>query len=231
MTEQSRPAFALGDPQHYTQTEGAMTSAERPHDPPKEHYLDGRFMRSERTRRLMIKAYLQLVREHDRMPTAKEIARQSGYALRSIFERFSNLDGLLLAAVDYAIASSREDMSAFDGSADRSRRIAGYIRARAKICEDWLFLSRTLNAFVLQSHNVELAARLASMREDNVGWLERACQSELDGQPAERRRALLATLSALTGFESWHQMRHSFGFSFQEAEETWGLAINRLLRG
>ena len=54
---------------------------------------DGRQMRSERTRQALIKAYLDLLSEMQRPPTAPEIAKRAGCSLRSVFERFSEIGG------------------------------------------------------------------------------------------------------------------------------------------
>src|SRR5262245_22116828 len=64
--------------------------------------VDGRRLRSERTRRLIVEAYMALVRETRQVPTAAQIAERAGYSVRSIFERFPDLQALRLAATDYA---------------------------------------------------------------------------------------------------------------------------------
>lgn len=43
------------------------------------------------------------------MPTASQIARQAGFSVRSIFERFSVLRALILATADYAIAQGQSE--------------------------------------------------------------------------------------------------------------------------
>jgi len=69
--------------------------------------VDGRRLRSERTRRLIVEAYMALVRENRQVPTAVQIAERAGYSVRSIFERFPDLHALRLAATDHAIAEGR----------------------------------------------------------------------------------------------------------------------------
>ena len=77
--------------------------------------FDGRGLRSERTRHLIIEAYLLLLQEHRRMPTAAEIAARAGYSVRSIFERFTDLEALSLATADYAIAVGQAEAEPFGG--------------------------------------------------------------------------------------------------------------------
>ena len=67
---------------------------------------DGRLRRSERTRHALIKAYLDLLREKQQPPTAPEIARRAGCSIRSVFQHFSSLLTLSLAAADHAFAQA-----------------------------------------------------------------------------------------------------------------------------
>ena len=59
--------------------------------------IDGRRLRSERTKQLIIEAYMALVRENAQVPTAQQIAERAGYSVRSIFERFPDLEALRIA--------------------------------------------------------------------------------------------------------------------------------------
>jgi AcrR family transcriptional regulator len=69
--------------------------------------IDGRRLRSERTRLAIIEAYLELLRQYSVMPTAAQLADEAGCSVRSIFERFSDLDALKLAVADYAIVQGQ----------------------------------------------------------------------------------------------------------------------------
>ena len=54
--------------------------------------VDGRRLRSERTKQLIIEAYLALLREGSpSIPTATQIADRAGYSVRSVFEKFPDL--------------------------------------------------------------------------------------------------------------------------------------------
>src|SRR5882672_2381153 len=64
--------------------------------------IDGRRLRSARTKQLIIEAYLTLLRESPQIPTAATIAERAGYSVRSVFERFPDLHALRVAATDYA---------------------------------------------------------------------------------------------------------------------------------
>ena len=79
--------------------------------------IDGRRLRSVRTKQLIIEAYLALLRENPQVPTAAQIAERAGYSVRSVFERFPDLHALRVAATDYAFTAGQ-----CPGGAARSRR-------------------------------------------------------------------------------------------------------------
>ena len=191
--------------------------------------FDGRHLRSERTRQLMIEAYLQLVGERGCLPTANEIAHAAGYSVRSIFERFPDLDALSLATADFAIAAGQAQAPAQNVDGDRPTRIASHVRIRAQACEKWLPLWRILTSPTAQGQLAALAMRAKAVRCANVERLELMYRPELATLGALQREQLLVTLATLTSFESWDQMRSSFGLSLEAAENVWRSAIDRLL--
>jgi len=190
---------------------------------------DGRRLRSERTRRLIIEAYLALLQEHRRMPTAAEIAARAGYSVRSIFERFSDLDTLSLATADYAIALGQAEADARDTEGDRATRIRSHVRTRAEACEKWLPLWRILTAKPVQEQLADLRARVLAVRRANVERLELMYRPELATLDPPAREALVLALATLTSFESWEALRDDFAVAWDAALDVWASAIDRIL--
>jgi AcrR family transcriptional regulator len=189
--------------------------------------IDGRHLRSERTKRLIVEAYMTLVRETTQMPTAVQIADRAGYSVRSIFERFPDLQALRLAATDYAIAEAKALGTPRDIDADRPTRITSQVEARARSCERWLPLWRVLTTS--RSETPELQQRIKMIRQLVVLRLETMFRPELSSlSDVDRKRTLLA-LEAVTDFESWARMIDMFGLSREEACTAWSNAIDRLL--
>ena len=193
--------------------------------------LDGRRLRSERTRQLIVEAYLALLLEQRRMPTAAEIAVRAGYSVRSIFERFSDLDALSLTAADYAIALGQADAVARDTEGDRAARIRSHVRTRAQACEKWLPLWRMLTAKPVQEQVTDLRLRVLAVRRGNVERVELMYQPELATLDPPAREALVMALVTLTSFESWGALREDFGVSWDSALDVWVSAIDRMLPG
>jgi AcrR family transcriptional regulator len=189
--------------------------------------VDGRRLRSERTKQYIIEAYLTLLRQNPRPPTASQIAERAGYSVRSLFERFPDLLSLSLAAADFAFAQANTQAAVRNANGDRAMRIRTQVETRAQTCEDWLPLWRAL--VLNQQVSEELRARIRRVREAIMARILLMYRPELDiVSHIERRRTLIA-IEALTDFESWARMREAAGLSVDEACTVWIRAIDRLL--
>jgi AcrR family transcriptional regulator len=188
--------------------------------------IDGRRLRSERTRLTIIGAYLELLRRNAVMPTAAQIAAQAGCSTRSIFERFSDLDALSLATADYAIAQGQAEAVARHVDGDRPTRIQSHVETRAHACEKWLPLWRIITN---QDQIADLKTRVVLVRLANIERMRSMYAPELSSLPEPLRSQLLIALATLTSFESWDQMRHCHGHSIEAAQAVWRSAIDRML--
>ena len=188
---------------------------------------DGRLLRSERTKQVLIEAYLGLLRENPQIPTAADIAKRAGCSIRSVFERFSDLLSLSFAAADYAFAQGMAQAVARHVDGDRQTRLRSQVETRAEVCEQWLPLWRALLRH--QHKSQELAYRIERMRDAIVGRLELMYRPELSALPDAERKAVLIALEALTDFESWGRMRERHSLSIEAARDIWIAAIDRIL--
>jgi len=195
----------------------------------KPHRVDGRRLRSERTKQLIIEAFLSLLREDPQMPTAVQIAERAGYSVRSIFERFADLNALRVAATDYSLAQALALAPPRGVDGDRKTRLRSQVVTRAHTCERGVALWRVLLQFANQDETGQLKQRVARGRETTVGRMELMYKSELSTLPEDEQRQLLIALEALTDMESWARLREQHGLSFEEACEVWIYAIDRLL--
>lgn len=189
--------------------------------------VDGRRLRSERTRQTIIEAYLGLLRRSPAMPTAAEIAKAAGYSVRSIFERFADLNALTLATADYAILQGQAEAQARDVDADRATRIRSHVHTRAAACEKWSPLWRVL--MTTQQEVLELQQRIVLARYANIERMKLMYGPELAVLDEASRQTVLIALATLVSFESWDQMRDCYKLSIEDAEATWRTAIDRML--
>ena len=189
--------------------------------------VDGRRLRSERTRQLIIEAYLALLRDNAQVPTSAQIAERAGYSVRSVFERFPDLLALRIAATDYAFAQGTANAQLRDLDGDRATRIRSQVETRARTCETWLPMWRALNAN--QGDSEQLKSRVRLARELIFRRLELMYQPELSTLAEPMRRYTLIALEALTDFESWARMRENYSLSIDEGREVWMRMFDRLL--
>jgi AcrR family transcriptional regulator len=188
--------------------------------------VDGRRLRSERTRLAIIEAYLELLRRNPRMPTAVQLAAQAGCSVRSIFQHFPDLDALSLATADYAILQGQAESVARHVDGDRPARIRSHVETRANACEKWLPLWRIITN---QDQVAELRTRVVLVRLANIKRMKFMYGLELSSLPEPARDQLLIALAALTSFESWDQMRHCYDLSMEATQGVWRSAIDRML--
>ena len=189
--------------------------------------VDGRRQRSERTRQLIIDAYLALLREDPHVPTSARIAERAGYSVRSVFERFPDLLALRIAATDHAFALGNAQAPLRDLDGDRPTRIRSQVQTRAQTCETWLPLWRALN--VNHGESAELKARIRLVRTAIMQRLETMYRPELAALDERERRNILIALEALTDFESWARMREDHDLPIEQARVVWIETIDRLL--
>jgi AcrR family transcriptional regulator len=195
--------------------------------PPRPVRIDGRRQRSLRTRQAIIEAYLGLLRENPQVPTGAQIAGRAGCSIRSIFERFDDMDKLGLAAIDHVIGLGLSTPVGDRAEGDRPSRLRFQVETRARICENWLPMWRVLVRH--QDEGDDVKARIHLVREAILARLKLMYRPELSTQSEAERARMLIALEALTDFEAWGLMRGRHGLSFEAAVEVWIDTIDRLL--
>jgi AcrR family transcriptional regulator len=187
--------------------------------------VDGRRLRSERTRQAIIEAFMRLLRRNPTMPKATQIAKEAGCSVRSVFERFTDLDALTLATSDYAIVQGQAEAVARNVDADRATRIRSHVETRALACEKWLPLWRLM----VGQDQAALRRRVVTVRAANVERMKLMYRPELSTPTEPDHDSLLLALATLTSFESWDQLRHCYNLSTEDAQAVWRSAIDRML--
>lgn len=189
--------------------------------------IDGRRLRSERTKQLILEAFLALLRENPTPPTAAQIAERAGYSVRSIFERFPDLVALRVAAADYSLAQAAALAPPRHVDGDRQTRIRSQVETRAGTCERGVALWRVFLQMVDESEELKLRVRVA--RQRTIDRMELMYRPELSTLGETERKYLLVALEAITDMESWARMREMYGLSFEDACAVWIHAIDQML--
>jgi len=62
----------------------------------KMNQLDGRVLRSQKSQNLILDAIIKLINNGNLYPTAQEVAKESGIAIRTVFRQFADMESLLM---------------------------------------------------------------------------------------------------------------------------------------
>src|SRR5512134_636687 len=162
--------------------------------------LDGRQLRSERSRAAIVQALFELVGGGVLQPTAQQVAEAAGVGIRSVFRHFADMDSLfaemdarlsaeavpILRADPVAGSVERRLRALADRRVDFFERIAPYKRSAT--------VQRWRSEFLRRRHGVLVRA----LRADLLRWLP-----GLQRAPAD----LVDALDLVLSFESWDRLR------------------------
>lgn len=182
--------------------------------------VDGRRLRSERSRKAIIDAALELMQEGTLVATAQQVAERAGVGIRSFFRHFEDM-GSLAMAIDEQLGKSWEDLFV-GGDRDGSlqERLEHALGRRADAYEQlWnVFLHTAAQRWRYEVLQKNYARALRGLRKDLHDWMP-----ELDSLSKEDREAV----DAISSFEMWHRLREHQGLSKKSSIKI----VTNLLRG
>lgn len=188
---------------------------------------DGRLARSERSRRAVADALLDLLAEGDPDPTAARIAHRAGVSLRSVFQLFDNLETLLVAAAESQMARIAPLLAPLDVGGSLRGRAARFAAQRAEVYEAIAAARRA--ALRLEAKSPTVARTLGEVRLAKRREAERVFAHELAGLSPAVRRDVIAALGAMASFSAWEDLRSHQGLTVARARKVLQRSIERLL--
>jgi AcrR family transcriptional regulator len=189
--------------------------------------VDGRRLRSARTRQSIIEAYLALLRQRPHIPTAEQVARHAALSERAVFSHFTDLEALGIAAFDYILSQGLSTPIGGMLNADRGSRIRFQAEVRARNCENWLPLWRVVERGYLTSE--EIAQRVKVVREMTRARIALMYRPELSTLTESDQIVTVSAIESLVEFESWGRLREHYRLSVKDARAAWIKMIDRLL--
>jgi AcrR family transcriptional regulator len=189
--------------------------------------VDGRRLRSERTRQAILGSYLELLREKLTVPTYQEVAIHAGVSQRALFVHFSDREELAVAAFDLILSLHRSVPAGDVLAAGRAERIRFQVEQRARTCELWLPLWKM--AITGRNRSLKIERRVEVVLERCKARLETVYERELATLHEPERTATLSALDELTSFEGWDRMRTRYKLDYNGACNAWIYAIDKLL--
>ena len=185
--------------------------------------VDGRRLRSERSRQAIIDAALELMEEGVLVPTAQMISERAGVGIRSFFRHYADM-GTLFLEIDQ---QSRESVEAVYIGGDRDgtteERLLHAIERHADGYEKHskMILSTAAQRWRYEVLRKNYARYQRGLRKDLDDWLP-----ELKRLSRQNREAV----DAIASFEMWHRLREHQGLSKKNAVEIIVNMIGSLLK-
>ncbi|WP_198392243.1 TetR/AcrR family transcriptional regulator [Brevibacterium yomogidense] len=108
--------------------------------------IDGRTLRSQRTRQAIVDANMDLMLEGNLRPTAVEIARRAGISTRALFTHFPDLENLFAATGEQTLAIQYAEYEPVPADLPLDERVERFCQQRAQMLESIAGASRAAQA-------------------------------------------------------------------------------------
>jgi AcrR family transcriptional regulator len=168
--------------------------------------VDGRRLRSERSRQAIVDAALALQEEGILVPTAQQISDRAGVGIRSFFRHFEDME-TLFQVVDDSIRDSYEALflgGDRDGTVEERIEHAMERHADAYESVNNVILGTRAQLWRYEVLRKNYARNQRGLRKDLDDWLP-----ELKSLPRGEREAV----DAIASFEAWNRLRETQGLS------------------
>lgn len=188
--------------------------------------VDGRRARGLRTRDAIVSALMDLVAGGDIAPTAQRIADRAGVSVRSVYQHFTDVEGLYADAsartFDWVLSMSKE----VDPSWPLDRRIEEFAIARAMTLEMLTPFSRASR--LIEPTSAAIRQNRLVMQRWGQDRVDRIFATELDRLEGPPRACLLGALDTISSAEAWEHLRTS-GHSVKSARQVMRTGVAALL--
>jgi TetR/AcrR family transcriptional regulator, regulator of autoinduction and epiphytic fitness len=189
--------------------------------------IDGRLARSERSRRAVVDALLDLLEAGDPRPTAARIAERAGVSLRSVFQHFDNLEVLYATAADRQIERLGPLLRPIERGGPFAERLQTFVARRSRLLEAMAPVRR---ASVREEwRSAELASRLTRVRAAGRAEVAVVFAPELARIGAADRADVESALAVAASWSAWEELRSHQGLAPARARRVLALALSRLL--
>lgn len=174
--------------------------------------VDGRRLRSDRSRQVIVESMLQLINDGNLVPTAQQIANHAKVGIRSVFRHFEDMEAIFETADQIWREGFIGKSSSVDPSLPLAQRLEWAISKMQEFYEDnsnimkSTAIRRWRSAFLKQNY----AKYQSQMRADIIRALP-----EVGQLPGPSQEAIFAIIS----FEYWDRLRDHQSLSTDESRE------------
>ena len=184
--------------------------------------VDGRRKRSGRSRRQIIEAMFELLREGEMTPTAIAVAERAGVGLRTVFRHFEDMESIFEEMTEELKAVTMPKVLAPFEATEWRDQLIELVDRNAELWED-VFPMQV--ALVLRRFQSEF---LQKQYQSEVQLLRSALKSFLPKEIVENR-SLFAAIEVNFTFATWRRLREDQGLSVNMAKQTLKLIMRALI--
>ena len=171
---------------------------------------------------------MELVAAGDLSPTAQRIADRAGVSVRSVYQHFTDVEGLFKETAERTgriVIDMRVDI---DPAWALDRRVETFAAERSAVLETITPFSRASR--LIEPTSVALQESRLGLERESRQELESVFAPELDRLEPQERLTLLWCLDLLTTWSAWDHLRNS-GAGLREARRIMRSALLAVLAG
>ncbi len=188
--------------------------------------MDGRRARGIRTRDAIVSALMDLIAGGDIAPTAQRIADRAGVSVRSVYQHFTDVEGLYADAsartFDWVLSVTKE----IDPGWPLKRRIDEFAMTRAATLEMLTPFSRA--ARLIEPSSAAIRQNRLVMQRWGRDRIARIFAAELEKLEGTARSSMLAAMDTMSSAEAWEHLRSS-GHSVKSSRQVMRTGVSALL--
>ncbi|HLN15196.1 MAG TPA: TetR/AcrR family transcriptional regulator [Acidimicrobiales bacterium] len=190
--------------------------------------VDGRRARGLRTRDAIVAALMELVAGGDLSPTAQRIADRAGVSVRSVYQHFSDVEGLFQETSSRNYEWAMAMVVDIDQTWPLKRRIDAFVAERSAVLEELTPFSRASR--LIEPASPALRESRLLIEKEIRDELTRVFAPELSMLEPPERAVLLGALDVVTTWAAWDHLRNA-GIGVKVARQIMRAGVACLLRG
>ncbi len=189
--------------------------------------IDGRRARGVRTRNAIIEALLDLVADGDLKPTAQRVADQAGVSVRSVYQHFTDIEGLYSQAAERVEELADELAGDVDPGLALNDRIERFVAARTGLLD--ILMPFLASARLVEPESEILLKHRSGMEKHLRDETSKVFGPELSKVGGSQRRQALAALDELTSWRAWEHLLEHLGV--RTARQVMRTGVESMLKG
>lgn len=174
-----------------------------------------------------MQAVLSLVDQGVQKPTASQISQHAGVSLRSVYQRFGELEDLFFEAATVRVSSIADAESPAPRSGPFPRRLDAFVSQRVRVLEA---LTPVRRSMLLSETSPRSAALVEQFRQRGKAQVSEVFASELGKLQRSERQDVLVALCVVSGWTAWSELRLAHRLSRARARRVMARAVRCLLK-